>query len=215
MATPLIREAGILSGLPDPVEAYIRPLAGRSTFAVFPWAGFLLAGAIAGEAIHAARTRQQEIRLQLVLLAAGAAGIGLGYAASFQPSIYPVANFWTSSPTFFFIRLGICAAMVPIARGIDLFHQALPGWIGGDASAPPGQVTATLGRSSLFVYWVHVEMVYGVLGRPLRRELPLAASLVGTVLLCGLLYAIVRWKDRLMTGVTLPGPLRILAPILK
>lgn len=215
MTTPLIREAGVLAALPDPIEAYIRPLPGRSTFALFPWAGFLLAGAIVGELIHAARTRPQEIRLQWSLVAAGAAGIGLGYAASFQPSIYPVANFWTSSPTFFFIRLGICAAMVPIARGTDWFHNALPRWIGGPASAPPGLVTATLGRSSLFVYWIHVEMVYGVLGRPLRRQLPIEASLIATALLCGVLYAIVRWKDRLMTGVKLTGPIRIFAPILK
>jgi len=215
MTTPLVREAGVLAVLPDPIEAYIRPLPGRTNFALFPWAGFLLGGAIAGELIHAARTRAQELRLQWSLLAAGAAGIGLGYAASLQPSIYPVANFWTSSPTFFFIRLGICAAMVPIARGIDWFHNGLPRWIGGYASVPPGLVTVTLGRSSLFVYWIHVEMVYGALGRPLRRVLPIEASLVATALLCVLLYVIVRWKDRMMAGVTLTGPLRIFAPVLK
>ena len=215
MTTPLIREAGLLAALPDPIEAYIRPLPGRTTFALFPWAGFLLAGAIAGELIHAARSILHERRLQWALLACGLAGIGLGYAASFQPSIYPVANFWTSSPTFFFVRLGVCTAMVPIARGIDWFHNVLPHWIGGYVSRPPGQVTATLGRASLFVYWIHVEMVYGVLGRPLRRQLPLEASLVGTALLCGLLYVIVRWKDRMMAGVTLTGPLRVFAPVLK
>jgi uncharacterized membrane protein len=216
MGTPLIREAGLLSGLPDPIEAYIRPLPGRSNFALFPWAGFLLAGAIAGEAIHAARTRSQELRLQWSLLAAGAAGLGLGYAASFQPSIYPVANFWTSSPTFFFIRLGICTVMVPISRAVDSFHvfmrTSYPGTFSMDT---PGRVAATLGRSSLFVYWIHVEMVYGALSRPFRRELPIEASLIGTALLCGLLYAIVRRKDRLMSGVTLAGPLRVFAPVLK
>ena len=215
MTTPLIREAGVLAILPDPLEAYIRPLPGRTNFALFPWAAFLLAGAIVGEVIHAARPRSQEIRLQWSLLAAGVAGIGLGYAASFQPSIYPVANFWTSSPTFFFIRLGICAAMVPIAWGIDWFHQAVPRWLGSYVSAPPGDVTATLGRSSLFVYWIHVEMVYGVLGRPLRRELPIGWSLVATAALCVLLFLIVRWKDRLMTGVKITGPLRIFAPVLR
>lgn len=215
MATPLVRQAGMLAALPDPLEAYIRPLPGRSNFALFPWAGFLLAGAIAGELIHAARTAAEEKRLQFGLLVSGLAGIGLGYAASFQPSIYPVANFWTSSPTFFYIRLGICAAMLPIARAIDLFHQAAPRWFGGFVSAPPGLLTQTLGRSSLFVYWIHVEMVYGVLGRPFRRQLPLEASLAGTVLLCGLLYVIVRWKDRMMAGVKLKGPMRVFAPVLK
>lgn len=216
MGTPLVREAGALAVLPDPIEAYIRPLRGLTTFALFPWAGFLLAGAIAGEVIHSARTRSQEIRLQWSLLAAGAAGIGLGYAASFQPSIYPVANFWTSSPTFFFIRLGICAAMVPIAWGIDWFHvfmrTSFPGIFSFDT---PGRVTATLGRSSLFVYWIHVEMVYGVLGRPLRRALPVGWSLVATAALCLVLYAIVRWKNRIMAGVKLTGPFRVFAPVLK
>lgn len=214
MTTPLVREAGALAALPDPIEAYIRPLPGRTTFALFPWAGFLLAGGIAGELIHAARTRAQESRLQWSLLAAGAAGIGLGYAASFQPSIYPVANFWTSSPTFFFIRLGICTAMLPVARVAVWYQEAMPRWLGGYYSkAPP--IATVLGRASLFVYWIHVEMVYGVLGRPLRRELPIEGSLIATALLCVLLFAIVRWKDRLMAGVTLTGPLRIFAPILK
>ena len=171
MTTPLVREAGVLAVLPDPIEAYIRPLPGRTNFALFPWAGFLLAGGIAGELIHAARTRAQETP------AAGGrcsppalAGIGLGYAASFQPSIYPVANFWTSSPTFFFIRLGICTAMVPDRHGRSICstRPCRAGWA-AYFSATPGAVTATLGRSSLFVYWIHVEMVYGVLGRPFRR----------------------------------------------
>jgi len=216
MTTPLVREAGVLAALPDPIEAYIRPLPGRSNFALFPWAAFLIAGGIAGELIHAARTQAEEKRLQAGLLISGLAGIGFGYAASFQPSIYPVANFWTSSPTFFFIRLGICAALLPIARAIDLFHvfmrTSFPHVFSMDT---PGRVTATLGRASLFVYWIHVEMVYGVLGRPFRRSLPLEASLVATVVLCLVLYAIVLWKDRLMTGVKLTGPLRIFAPVLK
>jgi len=216
MGTPLIREAGSLAILPDPIEAYFRPLPGRTNFALFPWAGFLLAGAFAGEAIDAARTRGQEMRLQWSLVAAGAAGIGFGYAASFQPSIYPVANFWTSSPTFFFIRLGICIALVPISRAIDLFHvfmrSSYPGIFSMDT---PGRVVATLGRSSLFVYWIHVEMVYGVLGRPFRRSLTLEASLGATVVLCLVLYAIVQWKNRMMAGAKLTGPFRIFAPVLK
>ena len=58
-------------------------------------------------------------------------------------------------------------------------------------------------------------MVYGGLGRPLKRILPLEAALVATMLLCGLLYAITRWKDRKMREVELSGPFRILAPVLK
>ena len=56
----------------------------------------------------------------------------------------------------------------------------------------PGRVITTLGRSSLFVYWIHVEMAYGGIARPLKRALPLELSLVATVALCALLYKIVR-----------------------
>jgi uncharacterized membrane protein len=217
MTTPLIREAGMLAALPDPIEAYIRPLAGRTNFALFPWAGFLLAGAIAGELVYAARTEWQERRLQAGLLMAGLVGLAGGYAASFQPSIYPVANFWTSSPTFFFMRLGFCTAMVPIASAIDRFHAFARRQFGSYFSAPdvPGRVITTLGRSSLFVYWIHVEMAYGGLARPLKRVLPLELSLVATVALCALLYKIVLWKDRKMAGRELTGAWKIFAPVLK
>ncbi|MEP6782822.1 MAG: heparan-alpha-glucosaminide N-acetyltransferase domain-containing protein [Acidobacteriota bacterium] len=222
MSTPLVREAGMLAGLPDAIESYIRPLPGRTNFALFPWSGFLLGGAIAGELVFAARTDRDERRLQVSLLAAGIIGIVAGYAASFRPSIYPVANFWTSSPTFFFVRLGICTAMLPAAKAIDALHgfarrnfaQYFSKHYFSEPDVP-GRVITTLGRSSLFVYWIHVEMAYGGLSRPLKHALPLEISLLGWVALCALLYAIVRWKDRKMQSVTLTGPYRVLAPILK
>ena len=211
MVTPIVRESPWLAALPDFIEAYLRPIPGRTTFTIFPWTGFLFAGVIAGELVAAARTESAELRLHRWLLAAGVAGIALGYWASFQPSIYPVANFWTSSPTFFFIKLGIATALLPIARAIDLFHQLVLKWRGWE----PGTVITTLGRASLFVYWIHVEMVYGMLGRPLRRLLPLEASITATVVLCLMLFGIVRWRDRLLGERELPRALRILTPILK
>ena len=211
MVTPLVRQSPWLAAWPDVIEAYLRPIPGRTTFTIFPWSGFLLAGVIAGELVAAARTESAELRLHGWLLAAGVAGIALGYWASFQPSIYPVANFWTSSPTFFFIKLGVATALLPIARAIDLFHQLVLKWRGWE----PGTVITTLGRASLFVYWIHVEMVYGMMGRPLRRLLPLEASITATAVLCLILYGIVLWRDRLLKGRELPRALRILTPILK
>jgi uncharacterized membrane protein len=217
MATPLVREVSILAALPDPIEAYIRPLAGRTNFALFPWAGFVFAGSIAGELVFAAQSELQERRLQTGLVIAGLGAIALAYAASFRPPIYPVTNFWTSSPTFFFIRLGICTAMVPIARGIDLFHAFARRAMSSYFSEPdvPGRVLTTLGRSSLFVYWIHVEMAYGGIAKPLKRALPLEVSLLATIALCALLYKIVVWKDRKMAGRELTGKWRVLTPVLK
>lgn len=216
MSTPLVRETPMLSALPDAIEAYIRPLPGRTNFALFPWAGFLLAGAITGEMIYAAQTVNEERRLHTALLIVGFGGIIVAYAASFRPSIYPVANFWTSSPTFFFIRLGICTAMLPIARAIDVFHGIVRSLFRDRLpEGSPGVVISTLGRSSLFVYWIHVEMAYGGIAKPLKRALPLEVSLIATVMLIALLYAITKWKDRKMQTFELKGPYRILAPVLR
>jgi len=217
MSTPLVREAGMLAALPDAIESYIRPVPGRTNFALFPWAAFLLGGAIAGELISAAQSAAQERRLHAGLLLSGLSGLAAAYAASFQPSIYPVANFWTSSPTFFFMRLGYCTLMLPIGRGIDLFHGLARRRFNSYFTEPdvPGRVIATLGKSSLFVYWIHVEMAYGGLSRPLRRSMPLEWSLLATLALLALLYKIVKWKDRRMQTVELKGPWRILGPILK
>jgi uncharacterized membrane protein len=216
MTTPLVREAGWLSLLPDPIEAYIRPLPGRTNFALFPWSAFVLAGAIAGELVFAARTDLQERRLQTGLLLTGLGAAVVAYGTSFLPSIYPVANFWTSSPTFFFLRLGICTAMLPVARAIDAFHGLVRArFVDRLPDGAPGVVVTTLGRSSLFVYWIHVEMAYGGIAKPIKRALPLEVSLVATVALLALLYAIVKWKDRKMQEVQLRGPYRILAPVLK
>jgi len=216
MSTPLVREAGWLAILPDAIEAYVRPLPGRTNFALFPWAGFLLGGAITGELIHAAQADRAP-RLQLGFFIAGAGVIAIAYALSFQPSIYPNANFWTSSPTFFFMRFGLNVALLPIAWAIDRCHVFARRQWHTVFTAPdvPGRVITTLGRSSLFVYWIHVEMAYGAIALPLRRAVPIELSLLGTLLLCALLYQIVRWKDGKMRDVRFTGPFKILSPVLK
>ena len=58
------------------------------------------------------------------------------------------------------------------------------------------------GRSSLFVYWVHVELVYGVFSEPLHRHLPfgqaVAAFAAFSLFMFGLVVlknaGVARWK---------------------
>jgi hypothetical protein len=214
MTTPLVREAGMLAMLPDAIEAYIRPLPGRTNFALFPWTAFLLGGAIAGELVHAVRDARDERRLQAGLLIAGIGGMVAGYAASFRPSIYPVANFWTSSPTFFFIRLGICTAMVPIAWGIDRFHAFARATWSSYFPAPdvPGRVIATLGRSSLFVYWIHVEMVYGVASAAIHKRLTFEQAVLAFVLFSAFLFGVATLKDAIVARWRSERPRPVPAP---
>jgi hypothetical protein len=45
-----------------------------------------------------------------------------------------------------------------------------------------------LGQTSLFVYWVHVELVYGYFTKPIYRVLPLWGSAAGVVVLTVVMY---------------------------
>ena len=183
MLTPIVRTTGLLSPLPDPIEAYLRPFPGRTTFTLFPWGGFLLAGGAVGIWLDAALTDSQERLTNLGLAAVGIAVAAGGYAASFLPPIYEETNFWTSSPTFFFFRLGILIVTLPLAYAWNL----LPGrW----------SPLRELGLSSLFVYWIHVEMVYGVLSTPLHRRLPFEQAVMAFVIFSVFLYGLVRLKER-------------------
>jgi uncharacterized membrane protein len=191
VATPLVRATPVLDPLPDALEAYLRPLAGRTTFTFFPWAGFVLAGAVPGVAIAAARGNTAACRRMATTCAgAGALLAVVGYGTSWLPSIYESSSFWTSSPTFFCLRVGLLILGISLA----FLWERRP-WPHG-----PGGPVVMLGASSLFVYWIHVEMVYGVLSAPLRRQLPLGGAFAGFLAFSALMLAVVLVKNHLQRG---------------
>jgi hypothetical protein len=55
----------------------------------------------------------------------------------------------------------------------------------------------TFGRSSLFVYWIHVEMVYGFLTWPIHRRLTFEQAIVAFAVFTVFLYGLVKLKDRI------------------
>ncbi len=192
MLTPIVRITTLLDWLPNPVEWYFRPFPGRTNFTLFPWAGFVFAGAVVGVVLSGVRTAERAFRVQLGLAATAVLLGFLAYQASFLPSIYARSEFWTSSPTFFFLRVGLLTLVLPLT-----FLWDRGPWRGRISNWSPLE---TLGRSSLFVYWVHVEMVYGFLSRPLRRTLGFGDVLVAYALFTTFLLALVVLKARLTEG---------------
>ena len=57
-----------------------------------------------------------------------------------------------------------------------------------------------LGQASLFVYWIHVEMVYGFFSRPIRRALSLEGALAAYALFTVFLLGLVRLKNWITEG---------------
>ncbi len=184
MCTPLVRATPLLDVVPDPIEWYLRPAGERTSFTLLPWGGFLLAGAAAGLWLDAARSDAQERRVNAALFVGGVVTALAGYLASYLPPIYPVTAFWTSSPTFFFMRLGIVVVMVPVAYS---WMRVWRGW----------SPLEHFGIASLFVYWIHVEMVYGVVSWPLHRSLSLGQVLIALAAFATFLFGLVQLKHRL------------------
>jgi uncharacterized membrane protein len=190
--TPAIRAFSWLSVLPDPLEAYIRPVHGISNFVLFPWAAFVFAGALIGVVIDETRTGDEERRLNIGLVIAGVAIAVVAYILSFFPNPAFRSEFWTTSLSFFFIRAGIMTAGI----GFAYAWQSSPG--GLDRWSPLKQ----LGRTSLFIYWIHVEMVYGLVSLRLHQALTLTQAWIAWgifslfMLLCSLA------KDRVVAWWT-------------
>jgi len=106
-----------------------------------------------------------------------------------RPTIYQHSSFWTSSPTYFAIRLGILTsalAVIYAAAQVAERHGV--------------RLTALerLGQSSLFIYWIHVELVYGYTTWPIRHRLPLWGTAIAFALFSALMYAAIGWRDRLV-----------------
>jgi uncharacterized membrane protein len=192
--TPWLRGLPALGLLPDPVEWYFRPPPGQGTFTFLPWSAFVLAGGVLGLAIDGAseRTAGTGWRLQVAVVAAGAVLLGGGIWGAAQPRLVPGAEFWTTSPAFFSIRLGVMLLMVAAA-----WLWSVRPWRRPHRTSP----MEVLGVGSLFVYWIHVELVYGFASRPLRHQLTLEQCAIAWAGFSVAMYAI-------LLGWNASGPTR-------
>lgn len=202
LSAPL-RAWGWPAVLPDPLEFYLRPQPNRTTFTLFPWMAFVPAGLVIGELLATAGPAFARsgfgaagFRLHASVVLLGTASALVAYWLSFQPTIVPGSQFWTTSPAFFAIRAGALVAVLGLCyflvRPDSLWDRlALPrGW------SPMEQ----LGRTSLFLYWIHVELAYGIFSRPLHKRLSfegaLLASTIFMVLMLGVSVAKTVWWDK-------------------
>jgi len=121
-------------------------------FPIFPWTAFAFAGLAIGFLLFSDWAKENP---GMAVLAAGVGGIGLFKVALWLDArpvqIYSVYDFWHTSPNFFLVRVGVLCAL--IAVGYAWCAWGAPRWI----FSPVVQ----LGQTSLLVYWVHIEFVYG------------------------------------------------------
>jgi len=158
-------------------------------FPVFPWTGFAFAGLAFGFVLTGQWSQKFATRLFVIT---GLAGLAIVYLGRFLESrtfqIYPVHDFWHTSPNFFMIRVGLVLL-------ITVFAYAWCRWGSGQWGFSP---LIQLGKTSLLVYWVHIELVYGRFHiLPPRSQSILGASRgLLTIFLAMLALSLLRTKLR-------------------
>src|SRR5260370_6050035 len=192
--------------LPWPLESYIDGCHNLGApqpwlFPIFPWSAFAFAGLAAGfilfddllfhSRLFKDRARNHTTETLAFFAAFGAAAILVARQldrSSFH--LYSTYDYWHTSPNFLMMRIGLLLV-------ITFLSYAWGRWaMGTRAFSPPIQ----LGPTSLLVYWVHIEFVYGRFSLlPKRAESILSASrglleIVLFMLILSLLRTRIDWK---------------------
>jgi uncharacterized membrane protein len=122
----------------------------HSYFSVFPWGAFVAFGLSCGSVLRLVKDED----LPRVMPWAGLMGLVLIFASRFVSdlpfSLYPKADFWLDSPLLTLIKLGV---ILLITCWAFLFTRYL--------NPHRWSFVRQLGVTSLLVYWVHTELVYG------------------------------------------------------
>jgi uncharacterized membrane protein len=182
-----LETGGIAVGVRD----YFVPSA--RAFSMFPWGAYLAFGLAAGSAIPLVkrsdwgRVMQWSALCGFGLLAAGRYFSGLPF------SIYSNADFWLNSPALVVDKLGITLLL---GSGAFLWTEYFSeGW----------SWVRLLGTTSLAVYWVHVELLYGRWLSSYKGHLTVgecvAASAALVAMMVGMSAAIRRFRRASASGV--------------
>jgi hypothetical protein len=134
--------------LPPEISNYFVP--NLNYFGFFPWAAFIAFGISFGSILRLTPPDQMNRLMQWSALA----GLAIVFVAQFfdnlSYSVYANSDFWLDSPGLTFIKAGVFLLMVSFAYiWNDYAVRTSFSWI------------RQLGTTSLIVYWVHVELVYG------------------------------------------------------
>ena len=143
--------------LPWPLESYINGVhifdkPQPWLFPLFPWSAFAFAGLAVGFFLFTDTAKRKE---GLVFGAIGATGLLACFVSlkldAWRVQLYSVYDYWHTSPNFFVMRCGILLMILFLVYAWCRWGLAQAGF------SPIIQ----LGKTSLLVYWVHIEFVYG------------------------------------------------------
>src|SRR5260370_41230619 len=201
MATPPLWTTHRPWFLPWPIESYINGVhifkePQPWLFPLFPWSAFAFAGLAVGFLLLSDFARRRE---GLTFAALGGTGIAACLLSvlfdSSRVRLYAVYDYWHSIPNFLLMRCGILLIILFLVYAWCRWGLAQKGF----------SPIIRLGNTSLLVYWVHIEFVYGrfsILPKGQCSGLKATAGLI-TILLAMLGLSLIRtnWKKWRVKGL--------------
>jgi len=192
LVTPLLWTTWRPRWLPWPLESYINGVHNLDApqpwlFPIFPWTAFAFAGLAVGFLLLSDWARERQAR---TFIGACIAGIALIYLARWLDTrpwqLYSVYDFWHTSPNFFLIRVGLLLAIL----------SAVYAWCRWGLGRWGFSPLIQLGQTSLLVYWVHIEFVYGRFSILTKRANSIQTASLGllAIFLSMLVLSVLRTK---------------------
>ena len=194
LVTPLLWTTTRLSWLPWPLESYIngvhffgRPQAWL--FPLFPWSAFAFAGLAVGFLLFSEIAKRDRL---LIFAGIGSAGVlacalsllfDVGAVHLYSPAIY---DYWHTSPNFVLMRCGILLVTLSLTYAWCRWGLAQKGF----------SPIAQLGSTSLLVYWVHIEFVYGRFSILPKGQCSIAKATAGLLAIFLAMLALSLWRKR-------------------
>lgn len=203
LLTPLLWTTWRPDWLPWPLESYINGVHNLGKpqawlFPIFPWTAFAFGGLAVGFLLQSAWMRAREVKGFMALGMVGVALVLFSRWLDRVPvTLYPVYDYWHTSPEFFLIRLGM---LMLILCGTYAWCR----WGAGQWGFSP---LIQLGQASLLVYWVHIEFVYGRVSILPKHTQGIAGASGGLAVIAGAMLALAYirthtkgWTKRLGTA---------------
>jgi hypothetical protein len=172
---PSVGPAHFPTWLPRPLTSYIGGQRPMAWFPLFPWGAWALTGVAIGHAWVLASQRKTGLnRVFTLTFIVGAILVGaVVVVRAIDPTIvrYPSDVVMQMGPGIFFHRLGLIGMLAGI------------GFLWCRLLRDRFSVMRQLGRTSLLVYWVHIEFCYGSFVYSLRGRFHVAGAALGVAIL--------------------------------
>ena len=180
MLSPVISDMD-WSEAPWLVRNYLIP--DYNQFGIFPWGAYLAFGMSAGSIIRSIPRDATERCMQWAALLGGTLILACQYLANSSLTIYPKAEYWLNSPAQVLTKVGVLYLMVAFAF-LWTRYGAAEGW----------SWIRQFGTTSLLVYWVHIELVYGHASWMWKDQLNVSQTAIAALIMILLMLAVSTMK---------------------